>query len=425
MTVHSIALRTGLALTAVATLALTACSSSGGGGGSSPSTGSGGASSSSGSAGGGSAPSGSPIKVMEIGVKSNASFSNPESFTAGEAYVKKINNAGGLNGHPVRLTECDSDLNPNKETACFQQAVTEKDTAVVGSFTIFASQGGMKLLQQAGIPYVGGNGVDLSEFTNKISFPGDGGEVGWYQGEAGLMKAAGVKNPGLMYCDTAACGLSKDLAVNYWKDNVGGTVKTVEAPMATPQYASQAATVTSGGVDGVMIASSTDVIPKMVSAVKQTGFKGPIALIDPFVTDDTLKAMGSQAEGILVSGLLAPLSETNDPGVQEFTSAMKAQDPKALQDGISEHAWNGFDLFYQVAKTIQGDVTSSSLLKALQTTTSGINLGLTGSWTSPDVGTPPNTTYPRLTKDTWAYIPEKITGGKLIATGPRVSLAGS
>jgi branched-chain amino acid transport system substrate-binding protein len=359
-------------------------------------------------------------------VKSNAAFSNPEAFSAGDAFVKQLNANGGINGHPIKIEDCDSDLNPNKETACFQQAVTDKVAAVVGSFTIFASLGGMKLLEQAGIPYVGGNGVDLSEFTSKMSFPADGGEVGWYQGEASLMKEAGVKNPGLLYCDTAACTLSKTLAQTYWKSTGGGTIKTVEAPLASPQYTSQAALVSSGGVDGVMLASATQAIPKMVSAVRQAGMKGPIALIDPFVTGDTLKAMGAQAEGLLVAGLLAPLSQaSSNPGVANFIAAMNANDPSAQQDGISENSWNGFDLFAQVAKTIQGDVTSASLLKALQTTTSGINLGLTGPWTSPDAqGTPPNATYPRLTADSWSYIPEKITGGALVATGDRVSLAG-
>ncbi len=423
MTVNKFALRVGVVLTAAATLTLTACSSSGGSGGgtksSSAPAGGGGSSTS----GGGGPATGSPIKILTIAVKANAAFSNPESFTAVQAYVKQLNANGGIKGHPVTVEECDSDLNPNKETACFQQAVTDKVTAVVGAFTIFASQGGMKLLEQAKIPYVGGNGVDLSEFSSKMSFPGDGGEVGWYQGEAALVKAAGAKHPGMMFCDTAACDFSKKLALDWWKKYVGNSVKTVRAPMAQPQYTSQAASLLSGGTDAAMLASSTDVIPKMVSAVKQAGFKGPIALIDPFISPETLKAMGSQAEGILVSGLLKPLSDSSDPGVQAFVNAMKAQDPSAKQDGISEHSWNGIDLFAQVAKTISGDVTSASLLKALQTTTSGINLGLTGEWTSPDAGTPPNPDYPRLTKDTWSYIPEKITGGKLVATGDRVTLA--
>ncbi|MCU1657599.1 MAG: ABC-type branched-chain amino acid transport system periplasmic component-like protein [Pseudonocardiales bacterium] len=415
MTVNRNRLRVGMALLAAATLALAGCSSSGS---KSSATGSntGGA-----TTGGGGSANKSPIKVLQIAVLANAAFSNPQSTVAAKAYVKQVNDAGGINGHPITLEICDSDLNPNKETACFQQAVTDKVAAVVGSFTIFAATG-MKLLERAGIPFIGGNGTDISEFTSKISFPGDAGEVGWYFGEAALMRSAGVKNPSLMYCDTAACGLSKDLASTYWSKSGSGSVKTVSAPLAQPQYTAQAATAVSGGADGVMLASSTDVIPKMVSAVRQANFKGPIALIDPFVTDQTIQAMGAQGEGLLVSGLLAPTSDSSNPGVQAFVKAMDAQDPKASKDGISEHAWNGFDLFGQVAKTVQGDVTASSLMAALNGVTSPITLGLTGAWTSPGQGTPPSSTYPRLTADTLSYLPEKITNNKLVVTGARVKL---
>jgi ABC-type branched-subunit amino acid transport system substrate-binding protein len=394
----------GPALAAAVVLAMAGCGSSSGS-----------------AASGGNTGSKSPVKVLMIAVLSNPAFSNPQSAVAAKAYVKQANAHGGINGHPIQLQVCDSNLDPNKETACFQQAVTNKVAAVVGSFLLFGT--GMKLLERAGIPFIGGNGTTPAEFQSPVSFPADAGEVGWYYGEAALMKHADVTKPAIMYCDTAACGLSVKLAQAYWAQQGGSKIKTVSSPMAQAQYTSQAASAVAGGTNGVMLAAPTQSIPKLVTAVRQANFKGPMALIDPFVTTDTLKAMGSMANGLLVAGLLDPVTDTKSPGVTAFVKAMNSEDPSASEDGIAEHAWNGFDLFGQVAKTVKGDVTGPSLLKALQNVTSPITLGLSGPWLSPGHGAAPLAGYPRLTKYTLSYVPEKIESGRLVTTAARVGLA--
>jgi|HubBroStandDraft_6_1064221.scaffolds.fasta_scaffold181553_2 branched-chain amino acid transport system substrate-binding protein len=395
-----------LALAGVVMLGLAGCSSS--------------ASSSSGSASVASATK-SPIKVMIIAVLSNPAFSDPEAAVAAKAYVKDANASGGINGHPIDLEVCDSNLNPNQETACFQKAVTDHVVAVAGSFLLFGT--GMKLLQAAGIPFIGGNGTTLAEFTNPISFPADSGEIGWYYGEAALLKGAGVTKPAIMYCDTAACDLSVQYAQDEWTQSGGaGTIKKVLTPLAQPQYTAQAAAVATGGTNGVLLASATQAIPKMVTDLRQANFTGPVALIDSFVDSSTVSAMGSYANGLLVSGLLDPVTQTSNSGVEAFVKAMNSEDPSAAKDGLSEHSWNGFDLFGQVAKTISGDITAASLLKALQGVTTPITLGLFGQWVTPQASNAPISQYPRLSKDALSYIPEKIEGGQLMATGPRVYL---
>jgi branched-chain amino acid transport system substrate-binding protein len=408
-----------LTLVGVVTLGIAGCSSSG----SSPS------SSNTGTANTGTPNSGtgspaaaaaakSPIKVEIIAVLSNPEFSDPEAATAAEAYVKQANASGGINGHPIDLQVCDSDLNPNKETACFQQAVTDHDVAVVGSFLLFGT--GMKLLQQAGIPFIGGNGTTLAEYTSSISFPADSGEIGWYYGQVAMLRKAGATKAAMLYCDTAACELSVHYAQTYWSATGGGTIKSVVAPLADADFSAQAASAASGGTNGVMLSSATQEIPKMITDLRQADFTGPIALIDSFVNSSTVSAMGSYANGLLVSGLLDPITETSNPGVTAFVNAMNSVDPSAPKDGEAEHSWNGFDLFGQVARTITGNITATSLLNALEHVTEPITLGLSGPWVSPGLGTPPVSEYPRLSKDTLSYVPEKIEGNQLVATGPRV-----
>ena len=362
----------------------------------------------------------SPLKVLIITVLSNPAFSDPEAAVAAKAYVKQVNAAGGIHGHPIDVEVCDSNLDPNKETACFQQAVTDHVVAVVGSFLAFGT--GLKLLQSAGIPFIGGNGTTLAEFTSPVSFPADSGELGWFEGEAALIKGIGATKPVMMACDSAPCALAFQIAQGYWTRSGGGTVRQVVAPLADPQYTAQAASVAAGGTNGVMMAAPTQEIPKMVTDVRQANYTGPIVLEDSFVNSSTVTAMGPYADGLLVAGLLDPVTETSSPGVKAFVSGMNAEDPSALKDGIAEHTWNGFDLFTQVAETIPGDVTAASLMTAMENVKTPITLGLSGSWVSPTSATAPDRAYLRLSKYTLTYIPEKIENGELVATGPRTLL---
>ena len=50
-------------------------------------------------------------------------------------------------------------------------------------------------------------------------------------------------------------------------------------------------------------------------------------------------------------------------------------------------------------------------------------LGLSGPWVSPTASNAPISQYPRLSKDALSYVPEKIEGGQLVATGSRVYLS--
>lgn len=412
-----------LALAGATTLVIVGCSSSSGGS-------SAGSSSAASSPAGGSAAAGnsaagaankSPVDVEIIAVLSNPSFSNPEAATAAQAYAKQANAAGGINGHPIVVHVCDSNLDPNKETACFQQAVTNHYAAVVGSFLLFGT--GMKLLEQAGIPFIGGNMTTPQEFDSSVSFPADSGEVGWYYGEAAVMKKAGVSKPSIMLCDTAACSLGAQLAQSYWTKAGGGAIKQVLAPMGQAAYSAQAASTASGGTNGVLIDAPTQETPKMVTDLRQANFTGPVALIDALVDQSTISAMGSYANGLLVAGLLDPITQTSNPGVKAFVNAMNAEAPSAPKDGIAENTWNAFDLFGQVAKTANGDITAASLMKALNNVTKPIALGLSGPWVSPGHGNAPLSAYPRLTSDTLSYVPEKIENNQLVVTGPRVYLA--
>src|SRR5580704_13309918 len=99
----------GVTVAAVLVVLVTAaCSSSG------SSSGSAGASGTS----SGAAASGSPIVLYGVTTYNNPALSIPEVNDGAQAAAKAINAAGGIKGHPLQVTICDDNFNPNQAQAC-------------------------------------------------------------------------------------------------------------------------------------------------------------------------------------------------------------------------------------------------------------------------------------------------------------------
>jgi ABC-type branched-subunit amino acid transport system substrate-binding protein len=128
------ALAATVALVAVGALVLTGCSSSKGSSGASSSAG--GATNASIAAAASASPTGTPIKVMTIASVNYTGPNYANILTTAKLAESWYNSHGGIDGHPLKVTTCDEQGDPNKIATCGRQAISDGDIAVVGSFTL-------------------------------------------------------------------------------------------------------------------------------------------------------------------------------------------------------------------------------------------------------------------------------------------------
>ena len=110
---------------------------------------------------------------MAFGQFQASTFSYPEGRDAILAAVQYYNSQGGFNGHKVQVTVCNDQGNPNLARQCAQQAVSDHDVAVLGSY----SQQGptiLPILEAAHIAYVGATAQSPTDGTSPVSFPLEG-----------------------------------------------------------------------------------------------------------------------------------------------------------------------------------------------------------------------------------------------------------
>lgn len=121
---------------------------------------------------------GQPLKVMTTAPVATAAINTPEVITAAEAAVATINNAGGLGGHKLELIACNDGNDPNTAGECAREAVSEGVIAMVGGFTTNGTSI-VPILEEAGIPWIGGPGFSADELSSKVSYPLVAGAAGF------------------------------------------------------------------------------------------------------------------------------------------------------------------------------------------------------------------------------------------------------
>jgi branched-chain amino acid transport system substrate-binding protein len=278
-----------------------------------------------------------------------------------------------------------------------RQLVSDKVAAIVDPGLIVDQSGrGLKFATAEGIPIIGGQGLTPVEFSTPGSFPMSSGIPGWSYGQVVSLIKAGSKKIALW--GTNESGSQYILSFTEQAMKLAGLkpVRYVQTdPNADPTFAEGAAEVMAGGVDGVIYDSSPTYGDKAIQALRAAGYKGPIASITGVYTPQMIGALGATADNLYLTSQMALSTDTSNPGVSAFLAAMKKDQPSAETDETAMTAWSAVQLFAAVAKTIKGDVTSSSVMAATNNLSSPVDLQTAGPYKVKGTSSPIGG-YPRI-----------------------------
>jgi ABC-type branched-subunit amino acid transport system substrate-binding protein len=348
------------------------------------------------SSGGSSAAGDAPYTVITWNSYSSQAAPFPESLSAANAAVQAINAAGGINGRKIKLITCDDGYDPNKTIACAQEAVQDKVSAVVGASTTLETSEVFQILQQAGIPYIGGDGISPPELQSTISFS-EAGSAGQFYGLVAALKSAGDTKLAVVKCEVTNCDDVANYVVAAAKLDGVTLVRQVTAPIATTDYTAAAATAIRGGVDGVIFVGSPPQAVPLVKALHGQGFKGNFAAADVEFPPNYLSALGSDAHNVYVVYELCAPTDTSYPGVVKFLATMKKYAPSAALTAVSLQTWWGFQIFSAIAAKASGTSSAAILAEARSLPAGSINVGVGPSL--PVAKTTPLTGFPGLAFD--------------------------
>ncbi|GAA4730092.1 ABC transporter substrate-binding protein [Nocardioides endophyticus] len=313
---------------------------------------------------------GDPIVIGTIcscsGVQAAALGKSAEGV---KAWTKQINDAGGLNGHPVKLIAKDDGGDPAEALQAAKELVEEeKVIAIVGDMSV-ADGAFQEYVEGKQIPVVGGLALEKSFLVSPFFFASGSSAVVTTYGIMKEAKAAGASKLGTLYCAESPLCAEVDGLGQAFGQMIGIEWQSGKISATQPNYTAQCLSMKEGGVDALFLAHNATVGVRAASDCTKAGYQpravGQLNPVAPQMIAST------DFEGALLIGANATHTDDNVPGVKEFLHAVEAYESGLTKDAQFTlpviQSWAGAKLFEAAATEVKltPESTSADVLEGL------------------------------------------------------------
>jgi ABC-type branched-subunit amino acid transport system substrate-binding protein len=309
----------------------------------------------------GSTATGSPIHVMLSTALTGSNSPMPETQGGLQAAISEINHTGGIYGHPIDMAICDTQGNENLAESCAQQAVVNKDVAVLAPGNVLTT-GMIPTLQKAGIALFGADTNTSLDATSPISFPAVTGGYDLNNATGPIAKQLGCKKIATLIIE--APDITTVIA-NSFKATFaavglpyGGASYS---PTSETNFSDTLAALQATGADCVTTAVSIAQTTGFLTAWKQSGSK--MKVIVPGTTIAPLSSLASIDTGVYV---YSPVRLPSDPLVASTVAAVSKYAPGTVISSRSIESYAIGQLFATALKKAHpATYTAATVLAAL------------------------------------------------------------
>lgn len=328
-------------------------------------------------------PPGMPVGVMIWAPQNTDSgVSFPDLPLIAQAYADLVNTQGGVNGRPLTVTSCDELGTADGAVACARQAIGHKVLAVVGSYSTHAAAY-LPVLQDAGIPYLGGAPLSDGDLTSPTAFPITGGPAQIVAGATRLAASQGCHRVALVHQDVVQVPRLERYARAGLATGGAELASTTELPDGPVSVDDQVARATTGS-DCIVLVTGEEGTQRFLAAYQQRE-----------ATQQLFMVGGAQPMGVAAqfpdiaprTFLVDSVAAAANGAWQHYRDAV-AGSPRAAQIDVAgtpqRQTWAAFEVFLQVARQLTR-FDAAAMTDALRTS-SAVDTG--GLVPALDFGTP-------------------------------------
>jgi ABC-type branched-subunit amino acid transport system substrate-binding protein len=316
------------------------------------------------------AATGTPILVGQIAGLTGPVTATPEAGTSMVASIEALNDAGGIDGHPLKLVQCDSKGDPSTEVQCAQQMVDDQVVATLGDGTFYSSIQTQKILGDAGIARIGITSADPSEYQALTNFDFTGGGVFSLVGIMDSLINQGDTKITIMIPDSPQSQQTHLLIDPIAEAQGAEVVNYVLVSSASGDYSQYVTQATQNDAEGVVIALGNAQLVQVAQTVNQLRPDIDVATGIAGFSLDQLNQLGDFATSASFVWWTPGIDDTaNFPGLQEpldqLTTYMKGASVDTLTS-VSLTSWLAVHAFAQVMASHGDDPTAATVLGAFR-----------------------------------------------------------
>jgi ABC-type branched-subunit amino acid transport system substrate-binding protein len=343
---------------------------------------------------------GSPLKVLVVAFVNSPFGSVPELFAGAEVAAEKINEEGGVNGHPIKIVTCNGKGDPKLEVACAQKGVEENVIAADSSVWIANPEGAIEVLNRAGVAEIAGAGGATINFSSPNTFPIDfeAATTTACFSKVALDKAGKDAKLGNIHEQQPyAEGIwaVEEPAIKADPEVSARFVGSVTAPVTTQDYGPYVQKLDEMGADYVMPLISPGAMTNFMGAASASGKKWKYCTLAGVSPPELLKQVGPLADEFYTAEGYPAMSDAPEvPIIAEFLEQIEAANEAGKANTeLDKNAYNllrpwlGIQVFKQVVETMKGEIDSKSFMDAINK--AEVDLGYAKLNFAKPLGTPP------------------------------------
>jgi branched-chain amino acid transport system substrate-binding protein len=240
-----------------------------------------------------------PIRVGMINQENTPLGSFPEIRGAVEAAVAWVNaELGGVGGRPIELVTCNTNFSVEQSQACAQEMVQAGVVALVGGLDV-TSNGSIPVLQQNGIPQIGGIPANLVEQQSATNFYFSGGGTGAIAGFLAHAADQGADTVMIAYGEFESFAVS---ASDYGKpvaELLGLDVQLVSFPVVATDMLPVLTAAVDADVDALVVLAADSACVPVMTGADQLEFAGQLYLTGACAAESILDAAGASAARVI------------------------------------------------------------------------------------------------------------------------------
>jgi len=290
------------------------------------------------------------------------------SEAGARAYFDMLNDNGGINGTKVDFISEDTAFDPQQTLQVARQMVSRDGVqAIVTANGTAATEATFPfVLDQSKVPIFGTYGGSSAWYDPARA--GLFGTQALYEDQAKVAVQwaldEGAKNIVIVRDDPEAFATVDDAATETIKAG-GGTADRVVVKFGSTDFGPYVSEVKKKKPDAVFLILP---VPEAAAYLNEAGLQGldaPVYAYAPPATGALVELAGKNAEGFRAVSLTLPPT-SDDPAVVEYRKAMKEYAPDQAPDfySIANFAWA--KAFAEILETIDGDIDSESITKAVE-----------------------------------------------------------
>jgi ABC-type branched-subunit amino acid transport system substrate-binding protein len=312
------------------------------------------------------------VTARTVVLGQSAPLSGPQAALGEEirngalAYLRRLNDAGGVHGRRIELATLDDAGDPAKALANTRRFIEE-----FGVFALFAypeasaTREVLELAHRARMsliaPVSGASSVrqpGRAVFTVRAGIADEAEQIVEYYSQLGLKRFALVRRDdagGAQFLTALRATLSRR-----------GQPAPLDAPLGAPGPAAAARSVAAGGADVVIVALAQPPASDVVRALRHAGTGAQIVATSAADADAVALALGADGAGVALSQVVPPLERIGLPVVAEYREAIEAETGRAAYTAVSLEAFIAAKVIAEAIRRAGPALTRDSLLLSLE-----------------------------------------------------------